>query len=198
MQYDYKTRELGQVSQQKTMLNAPLQSRHTALALLLISAVLVGGCAGDMADLEDYANEVKARKGAPIDPIPEIKPFERFEYPEHTVDPFDTKLVATAPPVPTGAAASKIEIDLNRPREFLESFPLDTLRLVGTLEQGGTLWALIRTADGTIQRVTLGNYMGQNFGKIIRIDDSEVVLREIVPDGFGGYQEKRTSVALSE
>lgn len=180
---------------------APIAGDVNALpaAILILLAILgIGGCAGDMADLEAYASEVKARKGGPIEPIPEIKPFERFEYPEHTIDPFDKALVATAPPVPTGAAAARIEVDLNRPREFLESFPLDTLRMVGTLEQGGTLWALIRTADGTIQRVTLGNYMGQNFGKIMRIDDSEVVLREIVPDGFGGYQEKRTSVALSE
>lgn len=150
-----------------------------------------------MADLETYAEEVKGRKAAPIEPIPEIKPFESFQYPEHQIDPFDLTLVAgnaaKRPP-----AEGQVSIDPNRPREYLESFPLDTLRMVGTLAQSGTDWALIQTPDGTIQRVTSGNYMGQNYGKIMQISDASIVLREIVPDGFGGYMERESSVALSE
>jgi type IV pilus assembly protein PilP len=70
--------------------------------------------------------------------------------------------------------------------------------MVGTLNQGGTDWALVQTPDGTIQRVTSGNYMGQNYGKITQISDASIMLREIVPDGFGGYMEREGSVALSE
>ena len=88
--------------------------------------------------------------------------------------------------------------DPNRTPEFLESFPLDTLRMVGTLSQGEYLWALIRTPDSTIQRVSEGNYMGQNYGKVVQVSDGDIKLTEIVPDGYGGWRERASSVALSE
>lgn len=165
------------------------------VAVLL--AIALTGCSSGMSDLEAYAKEVKNRRAAPIEPIPEIKPFESFQYPDHQIDPFDRTLVA-GNAAERAPAQGQVEIDPNRPREYLESFPLDTLRMVGTLNQGGTDWALVQTPDGTIQRVTSGNYMGQNYGKILQISDASIMLREIVPDGFGGYMEREGSVALSE
>lgn len=177
----------------RTRLHRALRLAGAAAGALLLSA-----CAGDMSDLQAYVEEVKARPGRPIEPIPEIRPFEGFAYPGHQTNPFDPGLVATAPATAAGRPDSGVTIDPDRPREYLESFPLDTLRMVGTLEQQGQLWGLIRTPDGTIQRVTQGNYMGQNYGKIIHLDETGITLREIIPDGFGGYMERETSVALSE
>ena len=86
----------------------------------------------------------------------------------------------------------------DRSREFLEQFPLDTLRMVGTLQLGDTNYGLVQTSDGLIHRVVPGNYMGQNDGRIIAITDSDIELIEIVSDGIGGYLERRAAVALAD
>jgi len=95
-------------------------------------------------------------------------------------------------------SGSKVRPDLNRPREPLEEYPLDSLRMVGILELKGTRWALIKTPDETIHRVRVGNYMGQNHGRITRITETQVDLIEIVPDGLGGWMERKAQVALVE
>lgn len=162
---------------------------------LVLSTLLLAGCGDNMDDLRTYVDEVKARKTAPPKAIPDIKPYESFAYPEHTRNPFDSSILA-ATPAPVNLNIP--EIDADRPREYLESFPLDSLKLVGTLEQANTLWALIRTPDGTIQRVTHDNYMGQNNGKIITITPTRLTLKEYIRDEFGGYIERETAVAISE
>jgi hypothetical protein len=86
-------------------------------------------------------------------------------------------------------------IDPRRNREPLEEFPLDSLRLVGTLSLRGQQFALIKDPTAVVHRVTLGNYLGQNYGKITTIAESEIALREIVPDGFGGFIERPATVA---
>jgi type IV pilus assembly protein PilP len=164
---------------------------------IVLAGVVLAGCADDMSDLRAYVDEVKARPTAPIEPIPEVEPFENFRYPDHGIDPFDAALVASALSAQSPNISS-ITIDPNRPREFLESFPLDTLTMVGTLARAEDLYALVQTREGTIQRVQVGNYMGQNYGEIIEIADTAILLREIVPDGLGGYTERETRVALSD
>ena len=96
------------------------------------------------------------------------------------------------------ASNNGIKPDFDRPTEPLEEFPLDSLRMVGTLEQREDQWALINDTDGTIHRVQPGNYAGQNHGKIIRITDFEIELTEIIPDGIGGWVERQSSIAISE
>lgn len=169
------------------------------LAMVPLVAAALSGCGSGMSDLEQYVEQTKARPGGRIEPMPEVTPHEVFVYPGHERDPFDPAVLAPQQasqerPVSAGS----VTIDANRPREYLETYPLDTLRMVGTLEQQGTQWALIRTPDRTIQRVTAGNYMGQNHGRITDISETGVDLTEIVPDGFGGYMERDTSIALSE
>ena len=171
-------------------------SGHTLAAALLVSTALLTGCGDDMGDLRAYVEEVKARKTTPPRAIPDIKPYESFAYPEHAKDPFDAGILATAPTSP--ADVNIPELDEDRPREYLENFPLDSLDLVGTLEQANTLWALIKTPDGTIQRVTLENYLGQNNGKVIEITPTRLTLKEYIRDEFGGYIERETVVAISE
>lgn len=171
--------------------NAPL--RTTLLGLFTLGAL--AGCADEMSDLKIYVEEVKARTTRKIEPIPEITPYVNFTYPQHSIDPFDASIIASAP---EPGKTPGVQIDTDRVPEFLESFPIDTLRMVGTLEQDKTLWALIKTPDGTIQRVKKGNYMGQHNGKITEITEAQLKLKEYVPDGFGGYLEREGSVAISE
>lgn len=175
-----------------------MSTANCHLNLLLAVALSAGmtACSQDNQDLRDYIDEIKAQPTGDIPPIPVIPPYDPFEYPEHIRDPFDASIVAPdLQPVPQ--STSGIHIDRNRPREYLESFPLDALRMVGTMKQNGSLWALLKTPDGTIQRTRVGNYAGQNYGRITKITDAKIELIEIVPDGFGGYKERPAAIALS-
>ena len=165
--------------------------------LLLAIAVLgLAACGSDMDDLDSYINSVKARPGGRIEPLPEITPYEVFTYvadAEGLRSPFvpDT-------PQAAGPAAGGASPDPDRPAEFLESFPLDTLRMVGTLDVNETVYGLVQTSDGLIHRVVPGNYMGQNDGRITQITESEIVLVEIISDGIGGYIERDAAIGLSD
>ncbi len=156
---------------------------------------LLTACSQDIGDLQQYMTQVKARPPAPIEPIPEIKPYVRFIYPGHEVDPFDADMLKPEQiPVVDGGVSP----DPNRVPEFLESFPLDSLRMVGTVNQGQDLWALIRISDGTVHRVKVGNYMGKNHGKVTAVEETRVSLLELVDNGFGGFNEQENSIALSD
>jgi type IV pilus assembly protein PilP len=162
--------------------------------IVVLAAALLGACTGGMDDLEQYVKEVKARPGGRIDPLPEIKPYESFAYDASTLrSPFmpDVPVAAEA-----GAGSGGVRPDTNRNREFLEQFPLDTLRMVGTLEAAGAFFGLVQDKDGLVHRVLPGNHLGQNDGKILRITPSTIELIEIVPDGLGGYFERPAAVAL--
>ena len=164
--------------------------------LLAVAAAGLVACGGDMDDLDSYINEVKARPGGRIEPLPEITPYEVFTYvadAEGLRSPFvpDT-------PQAAGPAAGGASPDPDRPAEFLESFPLDTLRMVGTLDINETVYGLVQTSDGLIHRVVPGNYMGQNDGRITDITESEIVLVEIISDGIGGYIERDAAIGLSD
>lgn len=172
------------------------RSRNAGVIGILLLAVALSGCDQDNQDLRDYIDDIKSQPTGGIPPIPVIPPYDPFEYPEHVRDPFDSSIVAPDL-VPIPKSASGIQIDRNRAKEFLESYPLDALKMVGTMQHQGSLWALLQTPDGTIQRVRVGNYAGQNYGRITKITDMKVELVEIVPDGFGGYKERPAAIALS-
>jgi type IV pilus assembly protein PilP len=177
----------------------PALQRHIVRGLTAaLLALTAAGCGADMADLERYVADTKARPGGRIEPIPEVIPHEVFVYPGHDRDPFDATILAMRDVDDRPITVGSVTIDRDRPPEYLESFPLDTLRMVGTMQREGVQYALIRTPDRTIQRVTEGNYLGQNHGRIGNIRDSGVDITEIVPDGFGGYVERDTSIALTE
>ena len=165
--------------------------------LMLIASFSLAGCGGDMDDLDQYINEVKARPGGRIDPLPEITPYEVFTY-VADAEGLRSPFVPDAPQAAVGPASGGVKRDLDRSREFLEQFPLDTLRMVGTLMQAEQNFGLIQTSDGLIHRVIPGNYMGQNDGRIVSIDESEIQLIEIISDGIGGYLEREAAVALAD
>ena len=166
---------------------------------LIIFSLLLSGCGREMRDLEDYVEEVKSREPPGIDPIPEVKPYQSFKYQAHDArNPFDDSIFQAKIVENIRKTNSTVSPDPNRTPEFLENFPLDTLRMVGTLEQSGTLWALIQTPEKTIQRISTGNYLGQNNGKVLKVSDAGIKLEEIIPDGFGGWRKRDGSIALSE
>jgi type IV pilus assembly protein PilP len=176
-------------------MSASLKIRH--VALLAIAALGLVACGGDMDDLDEYVNEIKARPGGRIEPLPEITPYEIFTYvadAEGVRSPF----IPDTPQASAGGPDGGARPDPDRSPEFLEQFPLDTLRMVGTLYLGETMYGLIQTADGLIHRVVPGNYMGQNYGRITGITESEVDLVEIISDGIGGYIERDAAVSLSD
>jgi type IV pilus assembly protein PilP len=167
--------------------------------LLVMLPVVAGltACSGANDDLEQYIDSVKARPGGRIEPLPEITPYEVFLY-KADAEGFRSPFVPDAPQAAAGAAAGSTRPDPERSREFLEQFSLDTLQMVGTLELGGTNYGLVQTADGLIHRVIPGNYMGQNDGRIVAVNESEIELIEIISDGIGGYVEREAAVGLAD
>jgi type IV pilus assembly protein PilP len=167
------------------------------LPLLLLAGVGLTACGSDMDDLDKYVNDVKARPGGRIEPLPEITPYEVFNYAADE-DGIRSPFVPDSPQAAAGPAAGGTRPDPDRSREFLEQFPLDTLRMVGTLELAGVNYGLIQTSDGLIHRVVPGNYMGQNDGRIVAVNESEIELIEIISDGIGGYLEREAAVGLAD
>ena len=171
------------------------------LVMLLLPLLLVG-CEREMGDLEQFVIEARTKAQTRVEPLPEVKPHETFRYEVSGMrDPFE--------PIPFGRPQLKVEEeeapkgegprpDFDRPREPLEAYPLDSLRMVGILEREGRRWALIKAGDGTIHRVTVGNYLGQNHGRIVDISETQVSLVELAPTGLGDWVERQASLALTE
>ena len=185
-----------------TMFAIDKVTNRYAITRVIVSVLLfslVAGCSGNLSDLEAWVEEVKSRPQEGIEPLPEIIPYKAFTYVKGSKrDPFDTSIFRPQVASVSKKATSSISPDPNRVPEYLESFPLDTLRMVGTMTQNAQNWALIKTPDNTIQRVLTGNYLGQNNGKIVDVNTDGVELVEIIPDGFGGWRERESSIALSE
>ncbi len=166
---------------------------------MVAAALGLTACAEDMSDLQQYVAQVKKRKGGDIEPYPEPKPYKRFTYVAgDRRDPFDPSALKRPEPPVEHRAGSAVSPDPNRPPEFLESFPLESLKMVGTIEKGGTIYALIQTPDSTVEYVTVGNHLGQNYGRIDRITETETELTEIVRDGYGGWKKRKQKIALSQ
>jgi type IV pilus assembly protein PilP len=163
---------------------------------LLIPAalVLVAGCSSEIDELKQFVRD--SDKGIPrrVEPLPAVKPFEPFAYEGFDLpDPFKPRKLSA----PKEGAGGGVAPDLNRRKEPLEAFPLEQLKMVGTLSQNKETYALVR-ADKTLYRVKKGNYMGQNFGLITDVTESEIKLKEIVQDSAGDWAERQSILPLLE
>ena len=169
--------------------------KRTVIAL---AALALGACGGEEhQNLETWVKEQDNMPRPRIEPLPEVKPFEAFAYTadkDGLEDPFRPRKIE----VPKQATGSGIRPDLNRHREPLEAYPLENLRMVGTLSQQREVFALIKTPDSNLFRVKKGNYLGQNFGLITGIDEASVKLKEIVQDGTGDWTERVSTLQLQE
>jgi type IV pilus assembly protein PilP len=167
--------------------------------LLSLTALVTACGGGETQDLREYTEQVRARQNTRVEPLPEFKPYETFLYQASELrSPFHPGNGGAPEDILAESSDNGVRPDSNRPREALEAFPLDSLRMVGTLDQDGESWALVRANDGTIHRVQPGNHLGQNHGRIVNITEYEIELVEIVPDGLGGWMERQASLALSE
>ncbi len=172
---------------------------HCSKPILVVAAVFLAlnliGCGNsNVADLETYVKDVKARKKSDIPPLPTPQTYETYKYEETRLrDPF----THVAPPRVAGTN-NGISPDFNRKRDVLEQYPLDTLKMMGSLEQGGEQWALIKSNDGTLFRVKRGHHMGQDNGRIQKVTETQIELEEIVPDGLGGWVKRKTNLSVSE
>lgn len=165
------------------------------LLLVPVALAVLGGCSSEIDDLKKFVRD--SDKGLPrrIEPLPAVKPFEPFAYEGFDLpDPFKPRKLA---PPKEGGAGGTLAPDLNRRKEPLEAFPLEQLKMVGTLTQNKETYALVR-ADKTLYRVKKGNYMGQNFGLITDVTETEIKLKEIVQDSAGDWAERQSVLPLLE
>ncbi|MBO9664283.1 pilus assembly protein PilP [Dokdonella sp.] len=161
----------------------------------LVAVVIAGVAAcAPTDDLRQWVAQEKAKKGAPLTPLPVIKTFETFVYNDKDRrNPFELSAEEQEQ-----AAISGPQPDPNRPREPLEAFPLDGLKMSGTLGLAKSMEGLIRDPDGVVHRVRVGNYLGQNYGRISAIAEDRIDLVELIPNGGGGWMERAATIALGD
>ena len=175
-------------------------SRFVQLPVYFCIMLLTAGCViHDLSDLDIYTQDILARPGGRIEPIPEIKPYEAYAYQsaaEGLRDPFHVFFQKTQKDIEetqdTGLTQEMENEIKNRNREELEGFELDSLRMVGTLDDADNNWGIILDPDGSVHRVKVGNYLGTNIGKILNIFEDKIELREIVKDSQGKWEDDRS------
>lgn len=166
---------------------------------ILACVVLLVGCEGEQhSDLRKELNEMTKDLRGRVDPLPQVRPYEPVPYQaENEVDPFRPDRIEVAAAAGSGPAASGKQPDLDRPKEPLEAFPLESIQMVGSLTQGRDTFGLVK-AGPNLYRVKKGNYMGQNFGVITGIDEVQISLKELIQEGSGEWIERASSLQLQE
>lgn len=166
--------------------------RIPGLGALALAAALAGCGEGAYQDLEQFVKQSGQGLRGKVEPLPEVKPYEAFTYSAlDQPDPFKPRKLT---PKFAGAA----QPDPSRRREALEEFPLDNLRMVGTLERKGTMFALIRSPDNNLVQVKPGDYVGQNYGRVTVVAEGEVKVKELLQEASGAWVERETSLSLSD
>lgn len=153
--------------------------------ILMLSMALLSSCSGNKEDdLDRWMKESRTRIKGKVEPLPEIKKYEPFLYNADgsLADPFRGRRAVSS--------EGTLQPDMKRPREALEAFPLESLKFVGSLEQASKNVALLAAPDNNVYQIRVGNYVGQNFGLVTKIDKDEIVVKEMVQDGTGGYEER--------
>ena len=166
----------------------------TRIAVLAVASLLLGACGNDRGDLETWVQDVKSRRGAPLEPLPVLRTFDAFAYGAFDMrEPFspwdegeERGTVVSAGPRP----------DPERRKEALESFPLDALDMVGTIGTAEDMYALVKAPDGVVYRTRPNNYLGQSDGRITGIFEDRIELVELIPNGVGGWIEQPALLPL--
>lgn len=172
------------------------RGQRTGATVLL--AIMLVGCGSDgLDDLREFAKSAHADRKPRIEPPPEVKTHEVFAYkPDTLPDPFAAQNIR--PARAKAGAGGESRPDLNRRKEPLEEFPLDALKMVGTLARGKQTWAVVQAPDGTVHRMQIGDHLGQNFGMVTRISDEKVDVIELVQGSSGDWVEREANLALTE
>lgn len=171
------------------------QSRYASVLL----AVLLAGCSdGDIAEVNAWMEQTRANTTVRVKPLTEPKTFIPFAYSaQQELDPFDqNKLLAEMARV-ADETPSQYKPDMNRRKEYLESFPLDTFQMVGSMHKGGVAYALLQM-DRSVFQVTRGQRIGQNYGVVTGVLDNAVSIKETVQDAAGEWVERMSRLELQE
>ena len=167
---------------------------------LLFSAVMLAGCGGAQHDdiRKWMADATKGMQGK-VEKIDEPKKFVPFKYEsDKSVDPFSSaKIAQISDEKKSTAKGGGLKPDFDRPKEVLEAFPLENLKMVGMMKQKALFFGIIK-ADANLHRVKVGNYLGQNFGIITGVTETEITLKELVQDGGGDWVERVSTLQLQE
>jgi len=172
-------------------------SRYLTLMGCALAAALLAGCGdSDEREVRDWMAQVQRDTRPAVKPLPEPKDFIPYAYgAKDAIDPFSqTKLLGELAKA-AAVSPSPNQPDLQRPRELLETFPLDTMRMVGTMEKGGTRYALLQI-DRSLYQVRPGQRVGQNFGIVTRVGDDAIDIREVVQDAAGEWVERMAKLEL--
>lgn len=166
--------------------------------LVLACASLLAACGGEQhSDLKAELRQMTKDLRGHVNPLPKVKTYESVPYTaEAEVDPFRPDRIIVAEE-DTGTKGGGPKPDFDRPKEPLEAFPLESIQMVGTITQHKETFGLV-TAGRNLYRVKAGNYMGQNFGVIVAINEQEIELKELVQDGSGEWNERTSALQLQE
>lgn len=171
-----------------------MMKRRTLFAVL--ACLTLVSCGGEQhSDLRQFVRDSDNMPRGRIPPLPEVKPYEAFEYAAFDLlDPFVPRKIEPA----RSAKADPRLPDPNRRKGPLEAFPLENLKMVGSLSQKKEFFALIKTPDNNLYRVKMGDFMGQNFGRVIDITESAVKLKELIQDSGNDWKEEERTLLLQD
>ena len=163
-------------------------------SVILLCALLSACGANEGDDLDQFIRDAGKDMRGKVDPLPEVTAFVAVDFNKDGAlnDPFKPRKAQTQ-------KSGGIQPDLNRPREAMEAFPLESLKYVGNLKKGKLKYALVRAPDNAVNQVTIGNYLGQNLGMVVDISDNEIKIKEIVQDELSGdWIERAASISLQD
>ncbi len=164
------------------------------LIIIGLTSISITACTQSNDDLETFIEQTKSKHLGSVEPLPTFEPYKNFIYSASDLrDPFEPAFEAE---VGEERATSNLRPEMNRPKEPLETYPLDTLRMVGILIQNENTWGLVKDPNNVVHRVQTGNYAGQNEGQIVSVTETQIDIIEIIPDGLGGYIERTASLAI--
>ena len=170
----------------------------TRFVLALLSATALAGCGAELSELQQWMDQQRKEAKPNVAPLQPPKKFDPQPYAAaDSVEPFSTQKLAVALKRDERAPSSLLAGELKRRKEPLEAYPLDSMNMVGSVNKQGRPFALLRV-DGLLYQVKVGDYLGQNYGRVLRISDNEMVLREVVQDAAGEWIERNSALQLLE
>lgn len=173
--------------------------RFYCASLAVAAVISITGCDNSgMHEVRQWMDEVRQQTRVNVPPLAEPKKFLPFTYvAKDSLDPYNATKLAIALAKARSSSNSALRPDMDRRREPLESYPLDVLKMVGTLQKPRINYALVQ-ADRTVYHLKVGNYVGQNFGMITKITETEIELKEIIQDASGEWVERQAKLELQE
>jgi type IV pilus assembly protein PilP len=166
--------------------------------LMLAAALALAGCGSNIDELQQWMEQQRREVQPTVQPISPPKRFDPQPYATaEAVDPFNTQKLSVALKQDVKQPNSLLAAEMNRRKEPLEAYPLDSMSMVGSVTRAGRPYALLRV-DNLLYQVKAGDYLGQNFGKITKITETEIGLREIVQDAAGEWIERPSTLQLQE